>query len=104
MLFTKTLVSIFALASFASAFADIEERDGDVLEVRREEFLEARAAYIEARDNYMIEKRGNIISSSSDGTCKAGATPPACVSNSKNKRCGTCKIGKKSGDPCKCQY
>jgi hypothetical protein len=64
MHFTKTLVSIFALASFASAFSDIEERDDDVLEVRREEFLEARAAYIEARDLY-IEERGNIISKSS---------------------------------------
>ncbi|CAG9971690.1 unnamed protein product [Clonostachys byssicola] len=103
MLFTKTLVSIFALASFASAFSDIEERDDDVLEVRREEFLEARAAYIEARDLY-IEERGNIISSHKDGTCKSGATPLPCVSNSKNKRCGTCKAGKKVGDGCSCQY
>uniref|UniRef100_A0A8H7NA22 Uncharacterized protein n=1 Tax=Bionectria ochroleuca TaxID=29856 RepID=A0A8H7NA22_BIOOC len=103
MHFTKTLVSIFALASFASAFSDIEERDDDVLEVRREEFLEARAAYIEARDLY-IEERGNIISKSSDGTCKSGATPLPCVSKTKNKRCGTCKAGKKVGDGCPCQY
>jgi hypothetical protein len=61
MHFTKTLVSLFALGSFASA--SFYEADEPVeLAARQAEFLQARAEYIEARDNYIMEKRGNIPS------------------------------------------
>ncbi|CAH0024711.1 unnamed protein product [Clonostachys rhizophaga] len=58
MHFTKTLVSLFALGSFASA--SFYEADESVeLAAREAEFLQARAEYIEARDNYIMEKRGS---------------------------------------------
>ncbi|CAH0003610.1 unnamed protein product [Clonostachys byssicola] len=61
MHFTKTLVSLFALGSFASASSS--EADESVgLAAREAEFLQARAEYIEARDNYIIEKRGSVPS------------------------------------------
>ncbi|CAI6092954.1 unnamed protein product [Clonostachys chloroleuca] len=61
MHFTKTLVSFFALGSFASA--SFYEADESVdLAARKAEFLQARAEYIEARDNYIMEKRGSAIS------------------------------------------
>ncbi|CAH0034551.1 unnamed protein product [Clonostachys rhizophaga] len=108
MHFTKTLVSIFALASFTSAFSYEADEEVSALAAREAEFLQARDDYIQARDNYLIEKRGGFISKPSgaaQGVCAGSARPYTCMEkliNGKSRNCGPCKSSTGFGKKCEC--
>ncbi|CAG9941787.1 unnamed protein product [Clonostachys rosea f. rosea IK726] len=91
MHFVKTIISLFALSSFAAAqYADeagLNPRDNYL--AAREEFLDARDTYLAARDLYV---RGPRI-----GKCEkspGGGLP--CVF--RGHMCKSCEKGKKAGD------
>ncbi|VUC38218.1 unnamed protein product [Clonostachys rosea] len=99
MHFTKTLVSLFALGSFASA--SFSEADESVdLAAREAEFLSARAEYIQARDNYIMEKRGNTPSKYKASVCFERQCKEKF--NGKMRVCGSCN--KRDGKSCTCEY
>lgn len=127
MHFTKTLVSIFALASFTSAFSYEADEETSALVARKAEFLQARDDYILARDNYLMEKRGGFISKPSvrllpgltsthtflltyvkgaaTGVCTGSARPYTCTEkliNGKSRNCGPCKSSTGFGKKCEC--
>ncbi|CAH0055742.1 unnamed protein product [Clonostachys solani] len=102
MHFTKTLVSLFALGSFASA--SFYEADESVeLAAREAEFLSARAEYIQARDNYIMKKRGSLPSKPTKYKASVCWQKQCKESfNGKFRVCGSCSG--KDGKSCTCTY
>ncbi|CAH0044946.1 unnamed protein product [Clonostachys solani] len=63
MYFTKTIITVFALAGFAAAQAgDLERREA--FEIARENYLIARDEYMEQRD--LFRRKQEVIY---DGNC-----------------------------------
>ncbi|CAI6100592.1 unnamed protein product [Clonostachys chloroleuca] len=94
MHFVKTIVSLFALSSFAVAHigdADLERRD--VAEIAHEEYLMARDEYIEKRDLFRRF--------ASKGTCRATkGSGKLCYKG--GRACGPCTPMAVTGQLCFC--
>ncbi|CAG9956630.1 unnamed protein product [Clonostachys rosea f. rosea IK726] len=98
MHFTKTIVSVLAVAGFAAAQADdLDRRD---LENAREQYLAARDEYIEARDLYRRKEAPTHA-----GYCNKAdhhSTTLWCLSRRTGTVCKQCKPKAKVMDPCTC--
>ncbi|CAH0057533.1 unnamed protein product [Clonostachys solani] len=98
MHFTKTIVSLLAVAGFAAAQADdLDRRD---LAAAREQYLAARDEYIEARDLYRRKEKPTH-----EGYCnKADHNSKTlwCLSRRTGTVCGQCKPNARALDKCLC--